>query len=308
MLNKKKCRVVDGVLLMDKPIMMTSNAALQSVKRMYNAGKAGHTGSLDPLASGMLPMCFGGATKFSQFLLNSDKSYFVVAKLGVKTATGDSEGDIIRESEVKDISAEKLVEILDQFKGTIEQVPSMYSAIKHNGQPLYKLARKGIDVKRDSRKVSIYELNLLKFDTDNNLVEFKIHCSKGTYVRTLIDDIGDKLGCCAHVVALRRLSVGSYTESQMVSYKDIEKSVEDYDVLDSFLLPIESMLHNKDEVVLSESAIYYLERGQSIIAPYEIESFGIVKLVRKNGAFLGVGETLENGKIAPRRLLNLKSN
>ena len=140
MLNKKKCRVVDGVLLMDKPIMMTSNAALQSVKRMYNAGKAGHTGSLDPLASGMLPMCFGGATKFSQFLLNSDKSYFVVAKLGVKTATGDSEGDIIRESEVKDISAEKLVEILDQFKGTIEQVPSMYSAIKHNGQPLYKLS------------------------------------------------------------------------------------------------------------------------------------------------------------------------
>jgi len=208
-------RNISGILLLDKPVGFTSNEALQTVKKIFSANKAGHTGSLDPNASGMLPICFGEATKFSQFLLEANKRYLVTGKLGETTASGDSECEIIEKRIVKDIGVKSFERILPKFRGKISQLPPMYSAIKHKGQPLYKLARQGIEIKRDSREINIYELQLLDFK--NDLAEFDIYCSKGTYVRTLIVDIGEELGCGAHVVALRRLVVVPYQAEQMVS-------------------------------------------------------------------------------------------
>jgi tRNA pseudouridine55 synthase len=291
---------MDGILLLDKPAGMTSNEALQAVKKICRARKAGHTGSLDPLASGMLPICLGQATKFSQFLLEADKCYRVIGKLGIKTATGDSEGDIIKKGELKDISIEDINKILPKFRGEIQQIPSMYSAIKHKGQPLYKLARQGITIEREARPVNIYKLELLGFKKD--LLEFEICCSKGTYIRTLIEDIGDELKCCAHVVALRRLSCGAYQEEQRVTLQHI-RDLAEKNAVTSLLLPVESMVAKWSEVQISEVALYYLRQGQAIIAPYA-PGKGKVCLKMKNGRFIGVGEILEDGKVAPRRLIN----
>ncbi|MCK4609349.1 MAG: tRNA pseudouridine(55) synthase TruB, partial [Gammaproteobacteria bacterium] len=232
---------MDGILLLDKPAGITSNDALQKVKRLYHARKAGHTGSLDPLASGMLPICLGQATKFSQFLLEADKSYRVIGKLGLKTATGDAEGDVIEERDASKVNAKQIEKILTQFRGTVEQIPSMYSAIKHKGQPLYKLARQGITVERKSRSVVIYELDFIGFE--KGLLELEICCSKGTYIRTLVEDIGEVLGCGAHVVALRRLSCGSFLEEQMVTLPNLEElaAEQGQKAIVSLLLPVESM-------------------------------------------------------------------
>jgi tRNA pseudouridine55 synthase len=291
---------MDGILLLDKPAGMTSNEVLQIVKKLYGARKAGHTGSLDPLASGMLPICLGQATKFSQFLLEADKSYRVIGKLGIKTATGDAEGEIIKECALKNISAAQINKILPKFRGEIQQIPSMYSALKHKGQPLYKLARRGVIIEREPRAVTIYKLELLGFKKD--LLELEICCSKGTYIRTLIEDIGDELKCCAHVVALRRLSCGSYKEEQMVTLQQI-KELATQKTITSLLLPVESMVAEWPEVQLSEAAVYYLRQGQAIIAPYAPEE-GKVRLKTKDGKFIGVGEILPDGKVAPRRLIN----
>ena len=291
---------MDGILLLDKPAGMTSNEALQIVKKIYGARKAGHTGSLDPLASGMLPICLGQATKFSQFLLEADKCYRVIGKLGIKTTTGDAEGEIIKERELKNISTANIKKILPKFRGEIQQIPSMYSALKHKGQPLYKLARQGITVDRQPRTVTIYKLELLGFKKD--LLELEIYCSKGTYIRTLIEDIGDELKCGAHVVALRRLSCGGYNEDQMITLQQI-KELATQKAITSLLLPVESMVAEWPEVQLSEAAVYYLRQGQAIIAPYA-PSEGKVRLKMKDGRFIGVGEILEDGKVAPRRLLN----
>lgn len=287
---------IQGVLLLDKPIGMTSNAALQKVKHLLGIAKAGHTGSLDPLASGMLPLCFGEATKFSQFLLEANKVYRVQAKLGIKTTTGDAEGEILQQRVVPSISQEYLLSILQQFHGLIEQIPSMYSAIKHQGQPLYKLARQGIAVERKSRQINIYELKLLELTT--NTFDFEVHCSKGTYVRTLVEDIGEKLECGAHVSQLRRLSVGHYISSQMVRLEVLEQPSN----LEQHLLSIGSIMNDWKEVQLSEAAAFYLRRGEAIIAPYAPTS-GWVKLIMKSGRFLGVGEILSDGRVAPRRLV-----
>jgi tRNA pseudouridine55 synthase len=291
---------MDGILLLDKPAGMTSNEVLQIIKKLYGARKAGHTGSLDPLASGMLPICLGQATKFSQFLLEADKSYRVIGKLGIKTATGDAEGEIIKECALKNISAAQINKILPKFRGEIQQIPSMYSALKHKGQPLYKLARRGVIIEREPRAVTIYKLELLGFKKD--LLELEICCSKGTYIRTLIEDIGDELKCCAHVVALRRLSCGSYKEEQMVTLQQI-KELATQKTITSLLLPVESMVAEWPEVQLSEAAVYYLRQGQAIIAPYAPEE-GKVRLKTKDGKFIGVGEILPDGKVAPRRLIN----
>ena len=309
-------RNISGILLLDKPVGFTSNEALQTVKKIFSANKAGHTGSLDPNASGMLPICFGEATKFSQFLLEANKRYLVTGKLGETTASGDSECEIIEKRIVKDIGVKSFERILPKFRGKISQLPPMYSAIKHKGQPLYKLARQGIEIKRDSREINIYELQLLDFK--NDLAEFDIYCSKGTYVRTLIVDIGEELGCGAHVVALRRLVVGPYQAEQMVSLDKLQELAlvlgsalrlseddimkKNYKELDKFLLPIESMLLDMPEIALTQDMVYYMSLGQAVLVPYSPNP-GWVKLKSKDGKFLGVGEVMLDGKVTPRKMV-----
>lgn len=295
-------RFVNGILLLDKPEGMTSNAALQIVKRLYEANKAGHTGSLDPLASGMLPICFGEATKFSQFLLEADKYYRVTAKLGIKTTTGDREGEVVSQRTIPAITQDLLNSLFTQFTGTIEQVPSMYSAIKHNGQPLYKLARQGIEIPRESRQVLIHELLLLEAGAD--YFNFEVRCSKGTYIRTLVEDMGETLSCGAHVTQLRRLRAGPYQPEQMQSLSHLEQlqQTQSKELLDSYLLPVDSSIATWPLLPLSEAAIYYLKQGQPVIIPHA-PADGWVRLSHKNGGFIGVGEILKDGRVAPRRLV-----
>jgi tRNA pseudouridine55 synthase len=293
---------INGLLLLDKPVGITSNAALQAVKKLFWANKAGHTGSLDPLASGMLIICFGDATKFSQFLLEADKTYRVTGQLGIKTATADTEGEIIEQHEVPPFTRDQIEKVLQQFRGEISQIPSMYSAIKHQGRPLYELARQGKTVEREARKVTIHRLELIAYN--DNQLELDIDCSKGTYVRNLVEDIGDVLGCCAHVTALRRKTIGRYQEQNMITLAAIEDLLnkDGQNALNSLLLPIESAFDNWQKASVSEAAAYYLHQGQAVIVPYA-PAEGMVRLVMKDGRFLGVGEVLADGKVAPRRLI-----
>ena len=228
-------REVNGILILDKPIGLSSNQALQKAKRIFEAKKAGHTGSLDVLASGLLPICFGKATKVAQSLLDSDKHYLTTGKLGTRTTTCDSEGDIIEKKSTKKITKELIIEALKMFRGEIEQIPSMYSALKHKGTPLYKLARAGIEIERKPRTIKIYELTLVNYDQD--YIELDVRCSKGTYIRNLIDDIGKTLGCGAYVTKLRRLGAGPYQESQMVTIEQLVdiKDMKGIDGLDQLL-------------------------------------------------------------------------
>lgn len=232
---KKVRRIVDGILLLDKPIGISSNKALQKVKYLYNAKKAGHTGSLDPLASGMLPICLGRFTKIAGNLLNADKTYRVTFKLGAETNTGDLEGEIINQTEVTQQHLDKVPETLEKFTGEIQQYPPMYSAIKHNGQPLYKLARKGIEVERKPRNVNIYYIKNNNLNSENSF-SIDIKCSKGTYIRTLIADIGRDLGCYAVVTELRRLSIEGFENFPMVSLDDLEEHSNNYEELSNFIL------------------------------------------------------------------------
>lgn len=293
---------IHGVVLLDKPNGITSNAALQQVKRIFSASKGGHTGSLDPLACGMLPLCFGEATKFSQYLLDANKHYIVVAKLGVKTTTGDAEGEVIQEIPVNNVSGSELTKILRDFQGEIKQIPSMYSAIKLNGQPLYKLARQGISVPRAERTVTIHELSLLTYH--NHCLTLEVRCSKGTYIRTLIEDIGDALGYGAHVIYLRRLAVGHFDANQMVTMSALE-SAKEQNTLQALLLPTTSIIENLPTVHLSNSAIFYLRRGEAVMAP-KTANIGFVRLQSATGQFLGVGIMRGDGKVAPHRLVNIK--
>ncbi|MDD3449506.1 MAG: tRNA pseudouridine(55) synthase TruB [Gammaproteobacteria bacterium] len=300
--RQKRGRDVNGILLLDKSTGMTSNAALQEVKRLYGARKAGHTGSLDPLASGLLPVCFGEATKFSRFLLEADKYYRVTGKLGVRTASGDAEGEVVETRPVPELTEAGLREVLERFTGSIEQVPSMYSAIKHQGQPLYKLAHKGLEVERQPRSVIIHELELLRFEGDE--LELEIRCTKGTYVRTLVEDIGEALGCGAHVIVLRRLGAGPYEGQPMYTLGQLREMALDggTEALDGLLLPLESSTSHWPEVRLSEAAAFYLRQGQPVIVP-RAPTQGWVRLYGADSGFLGVGEILDDGRVAPRRLI-----
>ncbi len=295
---------LNGVLLLDKPVGLTSNDALQVVKKLFKANKVGHTGSLDPTASGMLPLCFGEVTKFSQFLLGADKRYLVTGKLGEITASGDSETPIIEKREVKDFSLKDLEVVLAKFRGKISQVPPMYSAIKYKGQPLYKLARQGIEIERSSRELTIHDLQLIELK--DNLIKLDIHCSKGTYVRTLITDIGEALECGAHVVCLRRLEVGPYKATQMVALDTLQELVTKNDIqeLHRLLLPVETMLVSMPEVTLTGDMVYYTLSGHPILVPNSPNS-GWVKLKNKDHKFLGVGEVMADGRIAPRKLIKI---
>jgi tRNA pseudouridine55 synthase len=294
-------RDVNGILLLDKPTGITSNDALQQVKRLYFAKKAGHTGSLDPLASGVLPICMGEATKVSAFLLDADKRYQVRCQLGVRTTTGDAEGDVMGTRPVPEFDQQRIESVLEGFRGSIDQIPPMYSALKHQGQRLYKLARKGVEVEREPRQVNIYELT--QRNRGEDWIDIDVHCSKGTYVRTLVEDIGEKLGCGAHVCALRRTAVGPYDDHQLVTLDSL-KELKDKDMpaMDALLLPIESALSQWPDVNLSNDAAFYLQQGQPVLVPHAPTS-GWVRLYQGDHTFLGMGEILDDGRVAPRRLM-----
>lgn len=299
--RKKKGRRIDGILLLDKPLGISSNLALQKVKRLFGAQKAGHTGSLDPLATGMLPICLGEATKFSQYLLDSDKHYVTTGRLGIKTATADAEGEVIQTREV-DVSEAQLLAVLDGFRGETRQIPSMYSALKHQGRPLYELARAGQTVERDAREIVIHHLELLGFDSPD--LRLDVRCSKGTYIRNLVEDIGEVLGCGAHVAALRRLSVNEFPAEQMVSWQQLEQANADggWDALDALLLPMDAGILDIPVVVLGESSSFYMRQGQAVRvrnAPLA----GLVRMYTEAGQFLGLGEIDDDGQVAPKRLM-----
>lgn len=298
---------ISGILLLDKPIGMTSNGALQHVKKLLGVKKAGHTGSLDPLACGMLPLCIGPeATKFSMYLLNADKRYEVLAQLGVCTTTGDAEGEVTARQTVRAYTTSEVQSVLSQFMGEIKQIPPMFSAIKQNGVPLYKLAREGITVKREERAVQIYSLELIDMQRDQ--LRLAVDCSKGTYIRTLVEDIGKALGCGAHVSYLRRTGVGSYLSTQMVSLSHLEAffSGDTQNHPDHFLLPISSSLNHFPSITVDDRLLFYLRRGQPVRINGALE--GCLRLLTATGDFIGVGEMLEDGRIAPRRLVFDKSS
>jgi tRNA pseudouridine55 synthase len=295
---------VNGILLLDKPIGMTSNAALQVVKRLFGARKAGHTGSLDPLATGLLPICLGEATKVSAYLLDADKRYWVRIRLGVTTATGDADGDVLETRPVAAVDAARLEQVLAGLRGESDQVPPMYSALRHQGQRLYQLAREGIEVERAPRRITLHALEALAIEGDE--IELAVHCSKGTYVRTLAEDIGAALGCGAHVIGLRRTGVGPYTEAGMLTLDALrdQAEAEGAQALDRHLLPIVSALAHWPQVRLSADAAYYLRQGQAVVVPRAPTS-GWLCLFADDGAFIGVGQVQDDGRVAPRRLFNL---
>jgi len=294
---------VNGVLLLDKPAGLTSNESLQIAKRLLNAVKAGHSGSLDPIATGLLPLFFGEATKLTQFLLNADKRYWSEIQLGVSTTTFDSEGKATAIRPV-DAALKDIEQAVQGFLGEIDQVPPMFSAIKHNGQALYKLARKGVEVTREPRRVTVHEIKVLGLQ-DNRLV-LEISCSKGMYVRSLAHDLGEILGCGAHVVNLRRLTIGSLSVDQAITLDRLEvmnTSLERAQLLQ----PVDAVLHTVPEVHLTSLAVHYLKQGQAVSARHRVAS-GWVRLYEGNDRFLGMGQVLDDGRVAPRRLLGLGEN
>jgi len=302
-------RPVNGVLILNKSQGFTSNQALQKARWLFNAAKAGHTGSLDPLTTGVLQLCFGEATKFSQFLLDSDKTYRATITFGKRSNTGDSEGTLLSDEGASDLTLKAIEAVLPQFRGEIEQVPPMFSALKHQGQPLYKLARAGIEIEREARKVHIFSLKVLNFRPHQKYPELdiEVECSKGTYIRSLAMDIGELLKCGALISALHRSKVSRFTEQQAISLSDLEAEREDDPTkLDHHLLPIEQMILHLGAIVLSESTGYYFQQGQPVLVGSALKQTQVGETVRvslDNGEFLGVAEILDDGRVAPRRLV-----
>ncbi|CAI2065030.1 tRNA pseudouridine(55) synthase TruB [Serratia ficaria] len=305
---RRRGRDIHGVLLLDKPQGPSSNDALQKVKRLYNANRAGHTGALDPLATGMLPICLGEATKFSQFLLDSDKRYRVIARLGQRTDTSDADGQIVQERPVNFTQAQ-LDAALDSFRGDIRQVPSMYSALKYQGKKLYEYARQGIEVPREARSITVYELQFIRWEGDE--LELEIHCSKGTYIRTITDDLGELLGCGAHVIYLRRLQVATYPIERMVTLEQLNALLEQAqaqetapgELLDPLLMPMDSPVENYPEVNLLPVVAGYVKQGQPVQVAGAPAS-GMVRITEgEERKFIGVGDIADDGRVAPRRLV-----
>ena len=303
-------RAINGVLLLDKSAGMTSNEALQQAKRLFFAAKAGHTGSLDPLATGVLPLCFGEATKFSQFLLEADKRYLSTFRFGITTETGDADGKVVSEMPTDILTRNEIETALMPFRGEIEQIPSMYSALKHKGRPLYELAREGKSVERSARKVSVYEIELLEFRPGSGAeAVIEIHCSKGTYIRSIAEDLGHSLGCGAHVSALHRIAAGPFNESQTIDLATLkqERGEQAAEVLDHHLLPLDSPVAELPSLDLPESTGFYFCQGQAVMDPrvYHIAKEGdMVRVFQQNSHFLGIGEITDDGRVAPRRLVH----
>jgi tRNA pseudouridine55 synthase len=314
MARKRKGRAVNGIVLLDKPIGLSSNHALQQVKRMFNAAKAGHTGALDPLATGMLPICLGEATKFSQFLLDADKTYLVTAKLGVRTTTSDADGEVVETLPVN-VTEPQLLAACEQFKGPIKQVPSMFSALKHQGKPLYFYARQGIDIPREARDITIFSLSVERFEGDE--VDMRVHCSKGTYIRSLVDDIGQLLNCGAFVSKLHRTQVTDYPVAGMLSIdalQDLRDKIDSdnadllddltFEHMDAILLPMDSAVKELASVQLAEIAEGYFRNGNPVrySGSATFAAMSLVKVYSEGSSrFLGVGFIDEQGQVAPKR-------
>jgi len=264
------------------------------------ARNAGHTGSLDPLATGLLPICLGEATKLSGFLLDADKRYDVTIQLGVRTNTGDAEGEVVATRPVPALTEERVREVLARFTGAIEQVPPMHSALKRNGQPLYKLAHQGIEVEREPRNVVVHLFELHRIDGDQ--LRVTVHCSKGTYVRTLAEDVGEVLGCGAHVSALRRTGVGAFDIADAVTLAQIQTAADEGGDTDRFVRPMESALVNWPDLTVSDDLAFFLTRGQPVQVP-QSPPRGWVRLFRGDRRFMGVGRILDDGRVSPKRLV-----
>ncbi len=300
--KRKKGRSINGILLLDKPLEMTSNKALQIVKRIFNANKAGHTGSLDPLATGLLPLCFGEATKVCGYLLDSDKEYEVVCKLGVKTATGDVAGEIIEEKPVPQLLISSVNETMQSFVGEIEQIPPMYSALKKDGKRLYELARKGIQVEREARQLTIFSIDHLSIDDDS--ISFTVKCSKGTYIRTLVEDIAEKLGTCAHVTFLRRIKAGPFEGANMITLPQIDEIAENgFEELDKLLIGADTALAKRPKLNLTAEMARAFCHGQPMVVPMQMFE-GHIRVYDDEGLFIGIGMPDSQGKIVPKRIFN----
>ena len=296
---RKRGRDIDGVFLLDKPQGMSSNDIMQKVKRIFQANKAGHTGALDPLATGMLPICLGEATKFSQFLLDADKRYVVTAKLGERTDTSDAEGQVVDTRPIN-VETSKILTALEQFRGDILQVPTMFSALKHNGKPLYEYARAGITVEREARPITIFELNFIEYQAP--FLTLEVHCSKGTYIRTLVDDLGEVLGCGAHVTVLRRTAVADYPTEKMMTWDALQALAEQGD-LDQHLLPIDTAVSKLPALKLNAEQSKGIGFGQRVKFANEAKLRGQVRLFSDKNIFLGVALIDDNNVIRPQRLI-----
>ena len=308
--RQKKGRPLDGILLLNKPTGISSSKALQIAKGIYFAQKAGHTGALDPLATGMLPICFGEATKFSQFLLDTDKTYVVRAKLGVRTDTSDSDGDVV-ETKPVNITEEQLIDAVKSFEGESDQYPSMYSALKYEGKPLYYYARLGIEVPRKCRKINVFSLTLDEYDAESEEIQMTAHVSKGTYIRTIVDDLGEKLGCGAHVIMLHRSAVGHYPAEQMMTLDELQAILDDAksnaitpgEKLDPLLLPMDTALHGMTEVFVTDGQARAFSHGQAATMPNLPD--GEFKVIRQSdNRFIGIGERNSDGQLKSKRGLS----
>ncbi|NOQ16733.1 MAG: tRNA pseudouridine(55) synthase TruB [Methyloprofundus sp.] len=303
MARRKKGRDIHGIVLLDKRQGISSNKALQEVKRLYNANKAGHTGSLDPLATGLLPICLGEATKVSAYMLADDKQYQTVIQLGVMTDTGDVEGSIIEEKAVPEISQSQLQACLNSFVGEIEQVPPMYSALKVNGKKLYELAREGITIERKARNITIYAIECLDFK--DNLLTLDVRCSKGTYIRTLAEDIGHKLGCGGTVKELRRTAAGQFSLTDARAIEELQEMESDA-AMQAIMIAVDLPLQDLPAMYISQFEADLVQQGQRIASQFSAENQGMCRLYHDK-QFLGLGEILMDDKIQPRKLFNLKN-
>ena len=323
--RRKIGRPLNGIMVIDKPIGLTSNAALQQAKRLFFAQKAGHTGSLDPLASGVLPLCFGEATKFSQILLDSDKRYLATVRFGATTSTADAEGDFLSNVDTSQIDEERVKQAMLNYKGAIEQLPPMYSALKHQGKPLHEYARRGEEVERKPRKVTIHEFQLLDFRPGPKAeADVEVFCSKGTYIRTLAEDLGKDLSVGAYISALRRTAAGPFVEEQAIALADLQEERGDglAEVLDHHLLAVDAALQHLPSVELDTSAAHFFQQGQAVIVsglyrfaeendivrvlqevPQSIEVSGMDESLSSRSRFLGIGEVTDDGRVTPRRLV-----
>ena len=307
--KRTRGRLVNGVFLLDKPFGLSSNHALQRVRRLFDANKAGHTGSLDPLATGVLPICLGEATKFSQFLLDAEKGYRSTFSLGLRTESGDVDGGEVSRIDASNITLQQIEAAVETFRGDIQQIPSMYSALKHNGQPLYKLARQGIEVERAARSITIYDYKILDFRPGVIAeLDVEVRCSKGTYIRSLADDLGQMLGCGAHVSALHRTLAGPFHESETLTLSALEEMREscEPEQLDHLLKPMDIAVADRMAVELSETVATYFQLGQEVMSGEAFrngQEGDIVRVFREGGAFLGVATVTEDGRIAPKRLV-----
>ncbi len=293
-------RDVSGILLLNKPLGLSSNKALQKARYLFKGKKAGHAGSLDPLATGVLPVCFGEATKFSTFLLDSSKRYQAVCQLGIESTTGDAEGELSEKIHVT-VDKNDIIDVLHTFLGKTRQIPPMHSALKQNGVRLYELARQGEEVVRPPRDIEIYAIDLLDFDEENDQMTIDVHSSKGTYIRTLVEDIAIALGTKAYIVQLERTGVHPFWDLPTFTFDDLD-ILDEAKKLDTALLPVDTAVRDWTAVYLDENASYYLKQGQAVQVPHAPTS-GFVRFFDENKVFLGVGEVKSDGNLAPKRLM-----